>query len=164
MARCEMAVCEVCSRIYPATMMLGRICPACARKPQTPKPVDFYSLADDDEPVRRTCKDCGASFLGHRIARYCPACRERHNKEASQRQAEKRREAKGKPKPAHPVCAICGAQLPNFRFKYCAACAAQRAQDRIAAYRLAHKTEINAAQRAKYHARKASEVLGHGEE
>ena len=160
MARCEMAVCEVCSRIYPATMMLGRICPACARKPQTPKKVDFYALADDGEPPKeRTCRDCGAHFLGHGNARFCAACRERHNKESSIRQAEKRRAEKGKPRPAHPVCAQCGAELPNFRFKYCAACAAQRAQERIAAYRQAHKTEINAAQRAKYHARKASEAF-----
>ena len=158
----ELAVCEVCGRVYPATMMQGergRICPSCNKPLPTPPKVDFWKLADDsEEPKDIVCRDCGAHFLGHGTSRFCPACRARHEKEQQIRQREKRKAERGKARPDHPTCAQCGAPLPDWHHKFCADCAAKRANDRAAAWREAHKVEINAAQRAKYHARKAKEA------
>ena len=159
----ELAVCEVCGRVYPATMMQGargRICPSCARPLPTPPKVDFWQLADDDgeKPKELVCKDCGKPFLGHGCAKFCADCRARHEKESAARQAAKRKAMKGKARPAQPTCEICGAILPDWHHRFCADCAAKRANDRMAAWRQAHKDAINAAQRAKYHARKAKEA------
>ena len=155
----ELAVCEVCSRVFPATMMQGRSCPHCAKPIPTPPKVDFYALADDGEqPVDRICKDCGAHFIGNRRCRYCHSCRDRRNRESDIRHRERRKDARNQPRPEHPVCAQCGKPLPDTRRKFCSECALARQDARNAAYRHQHKAEINAAQRAKYHAKKEAQA------
>ena len=159
----EIAICEVCKRTFRKDTMQGahgNICADCAKPLPTPPKVDFYDLADEPDAIKpkpRVCVDCGAHYLGCGASRYCPACRIRREKEASARQAAKRKAEKGMPK-ADPVCQICGKPLPNHRYTYCADCAEKRSAERMAAWRQAHKDDINAAQRAKYHARKAKEA------
>ena len=156
----EIAICEVCNRTFFKSAMQGahaNICANCAKPLPKPPKVDFWALADDDgvNPKLITCKDCGAQFLGNGCAKFCGACRARREKERQAQHRARRKAMKGKARPAHPTCEICGAILPDWHHKFCESCAHKRYNERMAAWRQAHKDEINAAQRAKYHARKA---------
>ena len=159
----EIAICEVCKRTFRKDTMQGahgNICADCAKPLPTPPKVDFWELADEPDaikPKRRICVDCGAEYMGCGASKYCPNCRRKHEEERKMKQAAKRKAEKGIPK-TDPVCQICGKPLPNRHYTYCADCAEKRSAERMAAWRQAHKADINAMQRAKYHARKAKEA------
>lgn len=160
----EIAICEVCNRTFFKSAMQGahaNICVNCAKPLPKPPKVDFWALADDDGVKARliTCKDCGAQFWGKGCAKFCGSCRSRREKECQARQRARKKEAKRtNAPPDQKVCAQCGAPLPSIRHKYCEDCARKRYDARMAEWRKTHRQEINAAQRAKYHARKAKEA------
>ena len=131
----ELAVCEICSRVFPATMMQGRSCPHCAKPLPTPSKVDFYTLADDGEkPVDRICKDCGAHFIGARNQRRCQTCQERHKREAIARGVERFKARHGGSTKPRGVCVDCGAPTSSKRHKRCAACAKIRRRKQVDAW------------------------------
>ena len=151
----EVAHCEICRRPFPASALTRGLCEACAARPKTPPPVDLYELDDGEKQVERVCKDCGAHFIGSRLARYCPECRARHDAETRRKQYEAKRAARGKPRPTSRHCLRCGKEIDTAH-KYCAECAAARIVESRRAFTAAHKDEINARQRANYAARKAA--------
>lgn len=155
MSYIEIAHCEICRRPFPASALTRGLCEACAAKPQTPPPVDLYALDDGEKQVERVCKDCGAHFIGSRLALYCPECRARHDAETRRKQNEAKRAARGKPRPTSRHCLRCGAVIDTAH-KFCDSCAAARIVERRRAFTAAHKDEINARQRANYAARKAA--------
>lgn len=155
----EVAYCEICRRPFPASALTRGLCEACAARPKPRPPVDLYALDDGDaeKQVERICKDCGAHFVGSRLARYCPACRARHDAETRRKQYEAKRAARGKPRPTSRKCLRCGAVIDTAH-KFCDSCAAARIVESRRAFTEAHKEEINARQRANYAARKAAKL------
>lgn len=161
MAYVEIEYCEICRRPFPASALTRGICEACAARPKTPPPVDLYALdnGDAEKQVERICRDCGALFVGSRLARYCPECRARHDAETRRKQYEAKRAARGKPRPTSRKCLRCGKEIDTAH-KFCAECAAARIIESRRAFSAAHKNEINARQRANYAARKAAKTGG----
>lgn len=161
MAYVEIEYCEICRRPFPASALTRGICEACAARPKPRPPVDLYALdnGDAEKQAERTCRDCGAHFVGSRLARFCPACRARHDAETARRQRERARALKGKPRPTSRKCLRCGREIDTAH-KYCAECAAARIVESRRAFAAAHKDEINARQRANYAARKAAKTGG----
>ena len=102
----------------------------------------------------RTCRECGATFLGGPRAWYCPNCRVQRRLEAEQRYRAKGRKA-DRPLGSTDHCIRCGAEyiVNAARQKYCPDCAydgireADRPMSR--AWNQAHKEEYYPARNAK---------------
>jgi hypothetical protein len=166
MAYVEIEHCEICRRPFAASALIRGVCASCAETPKPRPPVDLYSLDDGDaeKPVERVCKECGAHFVASRLARFCPACRVRRDKESQARIRARRKanRAARKVVPRELVCEMCGAPLDNPKRKYCEPCAEKRYNERLAEWRRTHRAEINETQRAAYHARKAKKAAPEG--
>lgn len=158
MAYVEIAHCEICRRPFHASALTRGLCKACAATPKPRPPVDLYSLDDGDaeKQVDRICKDCGAHFIASRLTRFCSDCRARHNAETARRTKERKRAQKGKSGPSERTCAQCGKPIESAH-KFCLECAEARIVERRRVYAEEHRADINARQRARYHARKAAQ-------
>ena len=161
MAYIEIAYCEICRRPFRASALTRGLCAFCAARPKPRPAVDLFSLDDGDAEtlVERVCKDCGAHFIAPRLTRFCPDCRARHNAETARMAKERKRAQKGKSGPTERTCAQCGKPIDSAH-KFCLECAEARVVERRRAYAEEHRADINARQRARYHARKAAQSTG----
>lgn len=114
--------CNRCGREFQAGKTWNYLCPDCAAE------------AKRETVVRpRTCRQCGAVFLGGPRAWYCPSCREERTR-ARDREYKSTR-TPGRPLGSIDICVRCGKEyvVNSGRQMYCPDCAktAVREKERL---------------------------------
>lgn len=93
-----------------------------------------YRLFDFIMLIKRTCQQCGVSFLGGPRAWYCPSCRIERTRETNARYKQRKRQGKTRRIGSIDLCSVCGKEytVSGGLQKYCPDCAPEaiRAVDR----------------------------------